>query len=98
MSTFLRQLARVTAAGLLLPILGAQAQTWPAKPIRLIVPFEAGGPTDLLARGVATRIGEGLNTTVLPENRTGAGTLIAAELTAKAPPTATPSCSPPPLP
>lgn len=62
------------------------AQAWPSRPIRLIVPFEAGGPTDILARGVSAKIGEGLGTTVVAENRAGAATLIAAELVAKAAP------------
>ena len=62
------------------------AQAWPARPIRLIVPFEAGGPTDILARGVSAKIGEGLGATVIAENRAGAATLIAAELVAKAAP------------
>ncbi len=62
------------------------AQAWPSRTIRLIVPFEAGGPTDTLARGVSAKIGEGLGTTVVAENRAGAATLIAAELVAKAAP------------
>ncbi len=64
----------------------AQAQAWPARPIRLIIPFDAGGPTDTVGRGVAAKIGEGLNATVLVENRGGAATMIGAELVAKSAP------------
>ncbi len=73
-------LALALHAGLL------HAQAWPSRTIRLIVPFEAGGPTDTLARGISAKLGEGLGVTVVAENRAGAATLIAAELVAKAPP------------
>lgn len=71
-------------AGLAGPCL---AQTdFPAKPVRLIIPFAPGGGNDTMARAVATRLGELWGRQVLPDNRAGAGGLIACEMTAKAAP------------
>ncbi|MEI6723894.1 MAG: tripartite tricarboxylate transporter substrate binding protein, partial [Betaproteobacteria bacterium] len=61
------------------------AQPWPAKPIKLIVPYEAGGGTDNVARGLAQRMAEGIGGTILIENRPGAGTIVGAEYVAKSP-------------
>jgi tripartite-type tricarboxylate transporter receptor subunit TctC len=63
---------------------GAQAP-WPNQPIRLVVPFAAGGPTDIPARLFAERIGEALPQRVIVENRTGAGVVVGTDLVAKAP-------------
>ncbi len=63
----------------------AQAQqAWPAKPVRMLVPFSAGGVTDLLARSVAQRMGEALGQTVVVDNRPGANTIIAYEILGRA--------------
>jgi tripartite-type tricarboxylate transporter receptor subunit TctC len=64
----------------------AAAQQWPAKPIRFVVPFAAGGGTDLLARIIAPRLTETLGQPVVVDNRGGAGGVIGAEIVAKAPP------------
>jgi tripartite-type tricarboxylate transporter receptor subunit TctC len=64
----------------------AQAQTYPTKPVRLIVPFPAGGATDLFARTLSQKIGEKLGQTVVVENRPGAGGTLGADLAAKATP------------
>ena len=60
-------------------------QTYPTKPIRLIVPFGAGGSTDILARTLGQRLGDSLGQPVLVENRPGANTIIAYEATLNAP-------------
>jgi len=61
------------------------AQSFPDKPLRLIVPFPAGGAADMMARGMAQRLGTELGQQVVIENRGGAGGTTAAELAARAP-------------
>ena len=63
----------------------AFAQAYPAKPIRMIVPFPPGGNTDIIARGVATRMQELLGQTFVIENRGGAGSTIGTEVLARSP-------------
>jgi len=75
----------VLLAAVLLP-LAAQAQDYPSKPIRFIVPFPPGGSSDLIARAIAPRMAERLGQAVLVENRPGAGGMIGVEMVAKAPP------------
>ena len=66
---------------------GAHAQGgYPARPIRIIVPYPAGGPADTTARLVAPRMSEALGRQVIIDNRSGANTLIGTELVAKSPP------------
>jgi tripartite-type tricarboxylate transporter receptor subunit TctC len=64
----------------------AAAQNWPAKPIRLVVPFPAGGIADIYARILGARLTDTWGQPVVVENRTGAGGNIAAELVAKSAP------------
>ena len=64
----------------------AMAQGYPTHPITLVVPFAAGGPTDVVARTLGAAIGRQLNQTVVIENKTGAGGTIAATYTARAAP------------
>jgi tripartite-type tricarboxylate transporter receptor subunit TctC len=80
-----RHLLAAGAVGALLPTL-AGAQDFPAKPIRIIVPFGPGGIADLTARAVARRLGENLHQSVIVENRPGAGGIVGGELVAKAEP------------
>ena len=65
---------------------GALAQGFPSKPIKMIVPFPAGGTTDIVARIVAQKMSEAMGQPVLVDNRGGAGGAIGADLVAKAPP------------
>jgi tripartite-type tricarboxylate transporter receptor subunit TctC len=58
---------------------------YPSKPIRLILPFPAGGPTDILGRAVAEKLSDTLGVNVIPDNRPGAGGNIGLELAANAP-------------
>ncbi len=62
------------------------AQTFPSKPIRIIVAFPAGGGTDIVARMIAPRLGEALGTQVIIDNRAGAQGVIGTELAAKSAP------------
>jgi len=75
----------VVCAALALATSGAFAQAFPSKPIRIIVPFPAGGTTDIVARLVAQRMTETIGQSVLVENRGGAGGQLGAEAVAKAP-------------
>jgi tripartite-type tricarboxylate transporter receptor subunit TctC len=65
---------------------GANAQAWPAKPVRIIVPFAAGGTADTLGRLVAQRLSESLKENFVIENRGGAGGVIGSDFVAKATP------------
>ena len=62
------------------------AQTWPSKPIRLIIPAAAGGSTDVTGRSMATKLSEILGQPIVVDNRTGAGGLIGLEVAARAAP------------
>jgi tripartite-type tricarboxylate transporter receptor subunit TctC len=64
----------------------SSAQTYPSRPIRLIVPFPPGGSTDILARALAQKLSEGLSQPMLIDNRPGAGGSIGSEAAAKAAP------------
>lgn len=64
----------------------ALAQDFPSKPLRLVVPFPAGGPTDMVARPLGAMLGEALKQTVLIDNKGGAGGSLGADMVVKAPP------------
>jgi len=75
----------LVAAASALPF-AAQAQTdWPSQPVRLIVPFAAGGPTDVPARLLAEEMSRNLPNRIVVENRTGSGVVIGTDMVAKAP-------------
>lgn len=78
---------RMLVAGLvLLGSATATAQGYPAKPVRIIVPFPAAGGTDLMARTIADKIGAALGQQFLVDNRTGAGGTLGSDLAAKSAP------------
>jgi tripartite-type tricarboxylate transporter receptor subunit TctC len=76
--------AAILTIALLLPALSL-AQSWPTKPIRLIVPFGAGGAQDTMARSMNAELGQLLGQPIVVENRVGAGGTIATAFVAKAP-------------
>jgi len=84
----MKSLASIVALALLAAIgLGsATAQTYPSKSIRIVVPFPAGGPTDVLSRIIGQKMAENWGQQVLVDNRPGANTIIGAEAVAKAAP------------
>jgi tripartite-type tricarboxylate transporter receptor subunit TctC len=82
-STFTRI---VFLAMLLLASLAAQAQNYPARPVKMVVPFSAGGPADNYARFLAQRLQDILGQNFVVDNRPGAGSVIGTDLVAKAAP------------
>ena len=78
---------RAVAAALLAVVAGAaSAQTWPARPVKLVVPFSPGAGTDALSRIVAQKMSEGLGQQIVVDNRPGAGGTLGTEIVAKAAP------------
>jgi tripartite-type tricarboxylate transporter receptor subunit TctC len=80
---------RGIALGLLIAVLNiaaVHAQSYPSKPIRIVVPFVAGGAVDTLARMIGVKLSESLGQPVIVENRPGAGGNVAADSVAKSPP------------
>jgi len=82
----MRRAVAAMAASSMLWALTALAQSWPAKPIRMIIPFPPGGATDLIGRLAAQRLTESLGQPVLVENRGGAGGSIGTEAGVRAAP------------
>jgi tripartite-type tricarboxylate transporter receptor subunit TctC len=80
---FARWLIAVIVCAFLAP---AQAQTWPSKPVRIVVPFPPGGTTDIVARSIGVELQRMWQHAVVIENRPGAGGNIGADLVAKATP------------
>jgi tripartite-type tricarboxylate transporter receptor subunit TctC len=76
-------LAAVLAAG---TSLQGHAQAWPSKPVRIVVPYTAGGPADVLVRGLGQKLSEKWGQQIVVENRPGANEIIAAEAVAKSAP------------
>ena len=64
----------------------ALAQAYPVKPVRILIPFPPGGPSDYAARVVGAKLSEYLGQTVIADNRPGAGGIVATELGARATP------------
>ena len=83
MPTILIIVAALTFA---VPAFGAEAQAYPQKPIRIIVPFPPGGPSDMLARLIGAKLAEAWGQAIVVDNRGGASGIIGIELAAKADP------------
>lgn len=81
-----RVLYTLAAAVCCLPWQGASAQAYPNKPVRIIVPFGAGGPADIYARFLGQRLQETLGQTFVIDDRPGAGSIIGTDLVAKSAP------------
>jgi tripartite-type tricarboxylate transporter receptor subunit TctC len=81
-----KRIVRLLAVVVLGLSTSAFAQTWPAKPIKWIVPFAPGGTTDILARTIGEKLTVALGQPVIIENKPGAGGGVGADFTAKAPP------------
>jgi tripartite-type tricarboxylate transporter receptor subunit TctC len=83
-----RMLGRTLLASvaLLFTLAGAQAQTWPTKPVRVIVPFTAGSAVDIVARSVMEQVSTQIGQPIIVENRGGAGGTIGVGVVAKADP------------
>jgi tripartite-type tricarboxylate transporter receptor subunit TctC len=79
-------LAGILALVAIAPAVAQDAQTYPTRPIRIVVPFPAGGPTDVNARIIAQRMSEDFKQAVIVENRPGGNTAIGAQAVAKAEP------------
>ena len=79
-------LSCATSLSIVLPQDDLYAQTYPIKPVRIIVPFAAGGGTDIIARMVGQKLSDGLGQTFIIDNRAGANGIIGSELVAKSPP------------
>ncbi len=84
MSSYVTWLATAAALAAFAP--GAAAQSWPAKPVRLVSQFPPGGGTDIIARQLAPKLAEAFGQQFIVENRAGAAGNIAAEFVAKSPP------------
>ena len=83
--TFMGKRILLCAAAILVSA-AAAAQSWPAKPVRFIVPFPPGGSTDVLGRILAVKLGESLGQQVIVDNRGGAGGIIGTDIVVKSPP------------
>ena len=76
--------ATVACAALTLPAPQVAAQTYPSKPIRMLLPYPAGGPNDIFARVIAQKLSEAFGKQVVIDNRGGAGGVIGTEIAARA--------------
>ena len=85
-TTIRATLALFMLAGSLVFAGAAAAQSYPNRAVRIVVPFAAGGGTDVMARNIAQKLNEAWAQPVLVENRTGAGGIIGADAVAKSPP------------
>jgi tripartite-type tricarboxylate transporter receptor subunit TctC len=86
MKGFLRAICATLAAASAAPAFGAAAESYPSRPIRLIIPFPPGGGTDIMGRTLAAKLGSSFGVQVIADNRGGAGGIIGTETAVKATP------------
>jgi tripartite-type tricarboxylate transporter receptor subunit TctC len=86
MTVLMRAVLALVAIAGIAPVPQSAAQTYPSKPVRIIVPFGAGGPADVFARVIAQHLGETLNQSFVVEDRPGAGAIIGTDAVAKSAP------------
>jgi len=79
-------MTRLALAAAMLALLPAQAQDYPSRPVRVIVPLAAGGGMDTVTRGLAQKLGDTFGQTVVVDNRPGAGSLVGLEILANSAP------------
>ena len=82
----MKKTATGIAVAMMLAMTAAQAQNWPARSIRLVVPWAAGGPPDAVGRLLGQRVGEAFKQQVVVDNRPGANSIIGTEMVARAAP------------
>src|SRR6188474_2653689 len=81
-----RLLATLAAAAALVAAHSATAQSYPARPVKIIVPFAAGGPADIYARTIGERLQAALGQSFVVENRPGGGAIVGTDAVAKSAP------------
>ena len=81
-----RRIALATAAFAVIISSPVSADDYPSRPVKIIVPFGAGGPTDVYARAIGEELRKSLHQPFVMENRSGAGTTIGTDFVAKSPP------------
>ncbi|MCW5592618.1 MAG: tripartite tricarboxylate transporter substrate binding protein [Burkholderiales bacterium] len=81
-----RRLARTLAALALALPWAATAQSWPAKPVKIVVPFAAGGPADIYARALAEKLSQSLGQSFVVEDKPGGGSIVGTDIVAKSAP------------
>lgn len=82
----MKTIVRLLLCGLFATVGLANAQSYPVKPVQIVVPFPPGGSSDVIARLIGTKLGEALRQNFITDNRPGAGTLIGTTYVAKATP------------
>lgn len=82
-----RLLLTMTAGAMMLSVVGSafSQSAWPSKPVRIVVPFAAGGTTDILARAIAPELSKAFGQSFIVDNRAGAGGNLGADIVAKSP-------------
>jgi tripartite-type tricarboxylate transporter receptor subunit TctC len=80
------RIAKIACAALLLTATGVMAQAYPARPVRMIIPFPAGGPADFVGRHYALHLAEVWGNPVVTDNRTGASGIIGTEIAVRSAP------------